>query len=73
VRYRVPPITKSVVKHRLVFVLLSTWDAYYVYDGHVFGEGLGYTRIEEDGVTVRNYDVPPAIPLIALSSPTPKL
>jgi hypothetical protein len=36
----VPPITKSVVKQRPIFLLPSTWDAYYMHDRHVFGEGL---------------------------------
>lgn len=40
--YCVPPITKSVVKQRPIFLLHCIWDAYYMYDRHVLGEGLSY-------------------------------
>lgn len=39
-KYCVPPITKSVVKQRPIFLLPSIWDAYYMHDRHVLGEGL---------------------------------
>jgi hypothetical protein len=43
-KYCVPPITKSMVKQRLVLLLLSIWDTYYMHDRYVLGEGLGTTR-----------------------------
>jgi hypothetical protein len=30
------------VKQRLVLLLLSIWDAYYMHDRYVFGEGASY-------------------------------
>jgi hypothetical protein len=39
-KYCVPPITKSVVKQRPIFLLPSIWYAYYVHDRHLLGEGL---------------------------------
>jgi hypothetical protein len=39
-KYCVPPITKCVVKQRPISLLPCTWDAYYMHDRHVLGEGL---------------------------------
>ena len=43
-KYRVPPITKSMMKQRLVLLLLSIWDAHYMHDRYVLGERLITTR-----------------------------
>ena len=37
--YHIPPVTKGVVKQRLGLVLLSAWDAYYMYNRYMLGEG----------------------------------
>ena len=46
-KHRVPPITKSVVKQRPIFLLCSIWDAYYMHDRHVLGEGLDFTKVRQ--------------------------
>jgi hypothetical protein len=47
--YCVPPITKSVVKQRPISLLHCIWDAYYMYDRHVLGEGLNYQDTSVNG------------------------
>ena len=47
-KYYVPPITKSMVKQRLIFLLLSIGDAHYMHDRYMLGESLGTTRLASD-------------------------
>jgi len=56
-RYCVPPIAKSVVKQRSILLLPSIWDAYYMHDRHVLGEGLD-TKLRQRMVEHDNNDLP---------------
>lgn len=46
--YYVPPITKGMVKQRLILLLLSIWDADYMHDRYMLGESLGTTTLASD-------------------------
>lgn len=47
--YCLPPITKSVVEQRPIFLLPCIWDTYYMYDRHVLGESLNYQDTSVNG------------------------
>jgi len=56
-KYCVPPIPKSVVKQRPIFLLRSIWDAYYMHDRHVLREGLD-TKMRQRMVEHNNNELP---------------
>ncbi len=68
-----PAIAKGVVEHRLVLLLGSAGDTDEVENGNVLGESYADKIVSGRSSAIHADNLPPAIPFMALSSPTPKL